>query len=103
MPCYSRITTTLTDAEHLGAALDALGYAVESRGESVIGTRDGKTITFSKGYGGAFTVARGTQGLTEITMEYARIGVKAFAKSRGFAVQSYDEKTSTFVLMNRRV
>ena len=87
----------------MGAALDALGYAVESRGESIIGTREGRSITFSKGYGGAYSVARGTQGLTEITMEYAKQGVKSFAKSRGFAVQSYDEKTSTYTLINRRV
>ena len=102
MPCDSRIQTTLTDAEHLGAALDALGYAVESRGESIIGTREGRSITFSKGYGGAYTVARGTQGLTEITMEYAKVGVKSWAKSRGYAIQSFDEKTSEFVFVNRR-
>jgi len=103
MPCDSRITTNLTNALHLGAALDALGYTVEARGDTIIGTRDGRSITFSKGYGGQYSVARGTQGLTEIVMEYAKVGVKAFAKSRGFAVQSYDEKTSTYVLVNRRV
>ena len=103
MPCDSRITTNLTDPVHLGAALDALGYTVESRGESIIGTREGRSITFSKGYGGAYTVARNTSGLTEIVMKYSEIGVKAFAKSRGFAVQSYDDKSSTYVLVNRRV
>lgn len=103
MPCDSRIQTTLTDAEHLGAALDALGYAVESRGESIIATREGRSITFSKGYGGAYTVARGTQGLTEITMEYAKIGLKAWSKSRGYAIQTFDEKTNTYTLVNRRV
>ena len=102
MPCDARITTSLTDAEHLGAALDALGYAVGSRGESIIATRNDRTITFSKGYGGAFTVARGTQGLTEITMEYAKVGVKSWAKSRGYAIQSFDEKTQTMTLVNRR-
>jgi len=103
MPCDSSIRTTLTDAEHLAAALMELGYTVESRGETIIGTREGRSITFSKGYGGAYTVARGTQGLTEITMEYARVGVKSWAKSRGYAIQSFDEKSNQFVLVNRRV
>jgi hypothetical protein len=80
-----------------------LGYAVKSRGESIVGTRDNRSITFSKGYGGAYTVARGVQGLTEITMEYAKIGVKSWAKSRGYAIQSFDEKTQTMTLVNRRV
>ncbi len=104
MPCDSRITTTLTDPEHLESALKELGYAVErsNNDNAIRGTRDGRTITFDRGYGGNYTVGRGTQGLTEITMEYSKQGVKSFAKSRGFAVQSYDEKTSTFTLVNRR-
>lgn len=102
IPCDSRISTNLTDPVQLGAALDALGYTVESRGDSIVATREGRSITFSKGYGGAYTVSRGVQGLTEITMEYSKVGVKAFAKSRGFAIQSFDDKTSTFTLVNRR-
>jgi hypothetical protein len=100
MPCDARITTNLTNAEHLGAALDALGYEIEVRGETIIGTREGRSITFSKGYGGAYTVARGIQGLTEITVEYSKIGVKSWAKSRGYAIA--ESEGNRMVLVNRR-
>ncbi len=105
VPCTSRITTTLTDAEHLEAALMELGYTVErSENDNAIrGYRSGKNITFDRGYGGQYTVARGTQGLTEIMMEYSKIGVKNWAKSRGYAIQSFDEKNNQFTLVNRRV
>ena len=103
MPCDSTIRTNLSNPEHLEAALAALGYEITSRGETITAVRNGKTITFSKGYGGTYSVARGTQGLTEITVEYAKQGVRKWAKAKGYAVQSYDEKNSEFVFVNRRV
>lgn len=103
MPCYSSIQTNITNADHLGSALDALGYAVESRGDTIVATRSGQSITFSKGYGGAYSVGRNAQGLTEILRKYSEVGVRQWAKKRNFAVQNFDEVSGQMTLVNRRV
>jgi len=100
MPCYSMITTKLTDGVRIANALYALGYQVQTGiGETTIrGTKRGEEIVFTKG--ATYSVSGSTENLAAISRKYAEIGVRQFAQRRGFSVTENDGIKMT--LVNRR-
>lgn len=105
MPCYSRITTKMTDTERLAESLRALGFEVKVAANMVTGTAAGKSIRYEM-VGGAYSIPRlGSYGVTKDDMsnvgrKYAELGVRAFARSRGFSVTESTDRSMT--LVNRR-
>jgi hypothetical protein len=106
MPCYSRIETKITNAERLAAALRELGYAdvaVQQGGNCVL---SGSTPLFERARASdSFSSTQyrsnlGAGDVAAIGKRYAALGVKAFAKSRGFGVVV--DEPERIVLKNRR-
>lgn len=106
MPCTSRVTnTSMTDAGRVEAAMRGLGYQiVEAHADSVQGVKDGRTLTFSRSRAGtAFTTRDRVMrdDLNAIQRSYSEIGVRQWAKARGFSVAQV-EQGRKFTLVNRR-
>ena len=103
MPCYSTITTKLTDLEAVKVGAEQLGYRVTHSGSVLRITGQGVS------YLSIFTVrgekfleanAPGTgdsQALTKITRQYAVNKLKAVAQRKGFMV-SQGSKPNQYVL-----
>lgn len=98
MPCYSTIQTKMNNAEHLGAALAALGYRVEKSGTTIYGVKDNESIVFTKS-GDAYAASGTTRNLSTIGRKYAEIGVRNWAKSKGYTIAQNDGVKMT---LNRR-
>jgi len=101
MPCDSRIEVKVTDMNRLAAALKALGHSVEVQRESgrIFANRDGRTIIFTHGTAGAY-VDGDRSNLSAIMRKYAEIGVRNFARTRGYTIAEADGINMT--LINRR-
>ena len=108
MPCYSIITRTkMKDADRIANALTAIGYVVErnKNGTQVGGTSKDwtkiRTLMFSRqNESEPFAVYGDTADLKNVSRKYAEIGVRDWAKRRGFAVQKSDGRK--IELVNRR-
>jgi hypothetical protein len=102
MPCDSRVTsTTMTNSNRITEALVALGWTV-SRTDllSVHAAMKGRRLSFSRRReGDAFTTTDNID-VNAIQRKYSEIGVRAWAKTRGFSVVENDGKTMK--LVNRR-
>ena len=99
MPCYSTIKTKLDNGERLKAALHDLGYTVdENEDGDIFAMREGMRTVFEKG--ATYSVRGYTTGLQEISRKYAEVGVREWAKRRGFSVTENDGTRMT--LVNRR-
>lgn len=99
MPCYSTIKTKLTDGGTISAALAMLGYKVELDGTDVIGAKGENRILFRR-TDGSFAALGYTDELGVISKKYAEIGLRTWAKKRGYAVTENDGTRIT--LVNRR-
>ena len=99
MPCDSRIEVKVTDANRLMDALKASGYAAVADGQYVHGQKDTLRLTFQKS-GAGYIVGGNTRELSAIMRKYAEIGVRTFARSRGYTVTESDGVNMT--LINRR-
>ena len=100
MPCFSTIRTKMTDGSRISKALSALGYKVNHESDtSVEGNKNGRRIMFSKN-GPTFSVSGDTGDLAGISKQYAEIGVRDWAKRRGYSITETDGTKMT--LINRR-
>lgn len=101
MPCFSNIKTKLTDGNRIAEALKGLGFAVDRDGTSKVisGDKDGRRITFIKA-GAAYYASGDTSELVGVSRAYAEIGVRAWAKARGYAVT--EKAGQRITLVNRR-
>ena len=98
MPCSSRITNTkMNNANHLGAALAALGYTVEKSENRIIGRDKGSTVDFfrSSENDSFRTYNRNADVLAAVGRKYAETGVRAWAAKRNFSVMDNDGVTMT--------
>lgn len=104
MPCDSSVTKTkMTNEERLGAALTALGYTNVSVGtRGVSGYKGGAVATFYRGrQEDAFLSATYEPDvINSIQRKYSEIGVREWAKRRGFSVAATEGNKLT--LVNRR-
>lgn len=102
MPCDSRITETkMTDAQRLAQALRDLGHEVTSETETEVEARGGlyysrrsEKVPFSTTY-------TGTKILEQVGMKYAELTARAWARQKGFTVQSFDQDTQKMKLIRR--
>ena len=108
MPCYSTITTKLTDGARLDAALRAIGYKVDVVNvNQIIGSRSGETINFiRRSKTDAFRAMLDTGNLPAISRKYAEIGVREWARKRGYSVgiggNLAEDAPRTMTVTNRR-
>jgi hypothetical protein len=82
----------MNDIIRIQQALTALGYKVSFGvdNNSIIGRHlDNGTITFWKN-GDAYSAAGATDFLSPIAKKYAEIGIRNFAKRRGFNITKND-------------
>ncbi len=98
MPCFSSIKTKMTEGARIAEALSALGYAFETSPNFVTGEKNGNRIEFSR-YGGAYSASGDTSELAGISKKYAEIGVRQWAKTRGYSIE---QKGDQLMLTNRR-
>ncbi len=101
MACYSRVTATqMTDAQRIADALVALGYQVTRQTDTVVASDKGIWFNRKKA-GDAFTTdAYDVAKLQEIQRKYSEIGVREWAKRKGYNVVSAEGNKLT--LQNRR-
>ncbi len=101
MPCDSSIRTKLTDAQRIAESLKALGYEATRIDDDriVVGEKGSRRISFARGRDG-YSASGSTQDLTGISKKYAELGVRAWAKKRGYAITENDG--TNMVLVNRR-
>ena len=94
----------MNDATRLEEALSKLGYEVTSLGDtSVTGSRDGRRVTFNRSRGNlAFTTDSSAKidRLNAVQRKYTELGVRKWAKARGFAVTGFEN--GKMQLVNRR-
>jgi hypothetical protein len=104
MPCDSRITQTkMKDALRLADALKDQGFNVIGLPDTVIAEKDGREVMRFTRYrqADAFqTTSTDVAKLKAVQVKYAEIGVRAWAKRKGFGVTQFDGKKMT--LVNRR-
>jgi hypothetical protein len=111
MPCYSTVTkTTMTELERLEEALRSLKYTLtqglNTRGEvtSVFAFRDGLQTEFFRRYkaDGFSTESGDLEAIKAVQRKYTELGVRAFAKKRGFTVSVDGLNKGKLILTNRR-
>jgi len=108
MPCFSTIKTKLTDGARLIDALRSLGFNPEKRayGDVIRGTdKRGLGITFEKA-GGTYSARGETQYLAAISRKYAELGVREWAKRKGYSIgiggNLEEDAPRAMTLINRR-
>jgi len=101
MPCYSRIVSTkMTDKNRIIDAMKAHGIIAKANGDFIYGTSPtGNSMSFRRA-GTAYSFDGDSSVLSRIAKKYAEIGVREFAKRRGFGITESDGTTMTIV--NRR-
>ena len=103
MPCDSSVAATkMTEKERLAEALRALGYSVNTFADStVVGSRNGtEDLTFVRTRIGAPFAIAATEinALRAVQRKYSEIGVRQWAKRRGYNVASAEgDRKFTFV------
>jgi len=98
MPCYSTIRTKLNNADHLGAALAALGWKVTKENLNVYAEKGNDVLSFQRyDRQSAFSVSGNTEHLPSIGRKYAEVGVKSWASRNQFAVLENDGVNMTLV------
>lgn len=104
MPCDSRVTETeMRNFEQLKQALEDLGYKVTGDEKSVVATKEDGRLDFSR-YGtdqGFSSESSNIDALQEVQRKYAELGVRQWARRKGFTVMA-DEDGRNFKLVNRR-
>jgi hypothetical protein len=100
----------MTELERLEEALKALGYEVYNRGDTLAAARgshetnDRLDLNFyrrQKGEGFS-TESSNLEALKAVQRKYTEIGVRAFAKKRGFTVSVDGLNKGKLILTNRR-
>jgi hypothetical protein len=101
MPCDSRVTKTqVTNVDRLVAALEAEGHRVTSRHETYVTTSTG--LAFSRNTAKDSFIVRDYQNATPVLRRYAELGVREFAKRRGYSVAREEGPKQRLLLTNRR-
>lgn len=102
MPCDSSIVrTNMTDRLQLTAALEAEGWRVDRSTEnSVVASRDGIGIGFSRSRTDQPFCSIETNGRLAIQRKYSEIGVRKWAAKANFSITEFDGQKMT--LVNRR-
>ncbi len=105
MPCYSSVKqTNMNHATRLEEALSKLGYEVTSMDATqVAGSKDGHRIFFNRRRANLpFTTNTDTQvdRLNAVQRKYTELGVRKWARARGFAVTGFEN--GKMQLVNRR-
>ena len=86
MPCYSTFATAITNSATLIDALKKLGADVQVDGSTVVGKFKTETLTYTKSYGGAYSVNKNSNMHKLVAKKYAAMTVSAWAKTKGFQV-----------------
>jgi hypothetical protein len=101
MPCYSSVQKTkLTDENRIKAALEALGYSIDTFNKNtVVGVKDGKSMSFTREpRDEAFSVYP-RQDISAIGKKYAELGAREWARRVGFSITGFADDKMT--LKNR--
>lgn len=91
MPCDSRITTKLKNVEHVVEAARQLGLNV-TQYDSALEIQVGGLRLNRWRVEDAFSASGDTSQLLTLSKKYAEVGVRAYAKKRGFAVTNFTEQ-----------
>jgi len=87
MPCYSRFTTMIQNTATLVDAIRKLGGEVAVDGSTVVAKFGAETLTYTKSYGGSYSVNSNSTKHMAVAKKYAEMTISNFAKSKGFTVQ----------------
>ncbi len=96
MPCFSSVKTKMTNAKTLTEALSKTGHVVSGDDREISAEKNGNRINFSFS-GGVFNASGDTKNLSDISVAYAGIGVRQWAKTRGFSVEKSEGRKLTLV------
>jgi len=101
LPCYSRVVSTkMTDKARIMDALKATGHRVTINGDFIYGQKaNGSTVNFRRA-GTSYSFEGDQYSLPVIARKYSELGVRSFAKARGFSVIDADDRQLTII--NRR-
>ena len=102
MPCDSTITTKLTDPNRITEAMKAMGYDVDRVDDDrvIVGRAGNQRLTFTRGSAEGYRASGYTTDLPAVSKKYAEIGVRAWAKKRGYSI--LDNDGTKITLVNRR-
>lgn len=102
MPCYSTVQkTTMTNHDRLAKALEALGWTIDYVSEVQVRVYKQNTpLVFTRRRAGEAFTTESSEAINPIQRKYTELGVKAWAKTKGFSVIENDGRR--LVLMNRR-
>ena len=102
MPCYSTVqNTTMTNHERLAKALEALGWKVDHVSEVQVRVYKQNTpLVFTRRRAGDAFSTESSEPINPIQVKYSELGVRAWAKTKGFSVVETDGRR--LVLVNRR-
>jgi len=101
MPCYSRIVgTKLTDRNRIIEAMEELKFIVTVGGDFIYGTSPTRQTMYFRRAGLAYSYEGSDTSLKQVSRKYAEIGVKQYARQRGFNIIDNDGVNMTIV--NRR-
>lgn len=101
MPCFSRIVSTkMTDKNRIMDAMKSLGYKVSVNDDFIYGQKSNGMMMSFRRAGTAYSFDGEQSFLPIIARKYAELGVRSFAKSRGFFIIDANDKQLTII--NRR-
>ena len=86
MPCYSTFSTVMASQQTLIDAIRRLGGEVQVDGSTVVAKFKGSTLTYTKDYGGAYSVNKNSTQHKAVAKKYAEMTVSAWARSKGFTM-----------------
>ena len=96
MPCYSRVTTKMTNAARVAEAARAAGFTVLSASDVEVRTAEG--LRLGRGDAkAAFTAAGALSTLAAVARKYAEIVTREWARARGLVVRQANETGMTLV------
>lgn len=99
MPCDSKVTVNMKDGDRIRKALADLGFEINDASENQIqGTKGERRILFDR-RGDRWSASGATNNLPEISRKYSEIGVREWAKRRGYSIEANGQKLT---LTNRR-
>lgn len=104
MPCDSRVTETeMKNYDQMKQALEDLGYTVTGDDKRVVAKKDGDRLDLDRNNTdeGFSTSSSNIDALQAVQRKYAELGLRQWARRKGFTVMAEDDGRN-FKLVNRR-
>lgn len=102
MPCYSTVQkTSMLLHDRLVQAMELLGWKITEQNElRVSGQMNGEYVTFSRNKVGVPFSTRDSIEINPLQKKYSELGVRAWARAKGFAIVRNDG--TRIEMVNRR-